>query len=574
MTRVLWLVRQAAARKRRASISATIALIAGVIALALLARWSGAFLGALLSARPMVEVLRSAGVGVALLAIVTLASAVRDVSLVSLAAEISSGVRQRMLASLIRRPASRERTTSGGESVTRFATDVTLLHQSLVRVLAIWLPSVVTSVVLVVALFWSSLPLALATIAFVAPTLLIVGRSGRRLQGAVRLTQENTTALGAAIADSLAGIREAKVFRREQALEARFDDMLAESVRRVVREERAAVAHPALTTFASAIALTALVLAAAWMRRSGAISNVEVTRYLVVLALLVGPLQEAIRSSSALTRVRTLLARCDEVIDEERELDRPDAVALVRPQGGCSVSLARALVKHATSTFVLGPLTLDVARGETIVVRGASGSGKSTLLELIPRLTSLTSGEVSVEGTGVQDLTLSTLRGACAFVPQEPFFFAGSIRENLTFAQGNVSAAMIASAMRAAHVDTVVARLPGGIDAMLASGATNLSVGERQRLALARAMLVRPSILLLDEPTAALDPESERLVVDSLRRFTRKRTALIVTHSAALDSLAHRIVTLENGRLTRIECVREMCEDRVFDDDDVLANSA
>lgn len=555
----------------KAGATALVASVISVGALAVLARWSGSFLASLATNAAMPSILRATLDGIALLGIVTFASAVRDVSLVSVAAAVSASVRARMLATLIRQPASARRLTPSGESMMRLASDVTLLHQSLVRVLAVWLPSVATSGVLLIALFWTSMPLAVATVVFVAPTLLFVGRSGRRLQGAVRLTQESTATLGSAMSESLAGVREAKVFRREAALEARFTLASNASIARVVREERAAVAHPAVTTFASAVALTALVLVAAWWRRSGSIDGEQVTRYLVVLALLVGPLQEAIRSASAVARCRALLRRCEEVIDGAREGDAPNATDLVRHPGGCRVQFDRAVVQTLDGGFVLGPISLDIARGETIVIRGASGAGKSTLIELIPRLGDLTSGVLRIDGVPATSLTLASLRGACAFVPQEPYFFSGTLRDNLIFAQGDVSEHALHQAIRDAHADGIVRRLPEGLSTRVLSGGENFSVGERQRLALARALLVDPAILLLDEPTAALDPESSALVIASLRTLTSGRTSIIVTHSAALHELAHRIVTLERGRVAHI--AKGPRSARVMPPEGVLANT-
>ena len=534
--------------------AAALATLVTVGALYGLAHWAGGFVPLLLSDGDFRPVIRSAGWGVLLLAVVTAGTALRDVSLVSLAADCSSSVRMRMLQALVRQPVAAGRALSRGEALTRVAGDVVLLHQALVRAMAIWLPAAVTSVVLLAAVVVASPRLALATAVLVAPALAVVARAGGRLQGVVRLTQESTAALGHAVGEAMAGVKEAKVFRREEALEARFAELSRRSVDRIVREERAAVAHPALMTFVSSLVLAALVLLAAWWQRQGVMEPAAVTRFLVLLALLVAPLQEAMRSFSAVSRAMALLARCDEIAAAPTERDAPGARLLSTPRrGGVAVDFDGVVVRFSDSGFTLGPLTLHVEAGETLVVTGASGSGKSTMLELIPRLADPTAGALRIDGDDVRTLTLASLRAACAFVPQEPYFFAGTIRDNLAFVRPDLDDTALARACRAAHAWEFIERLPQRFDTPVSSGASNLSVGQRQRLALARAILVDPALLLLDEPTAALDPESEALLIASLDEVTEGRSAVIVSHSVAMERLAHRVVRMAHGRVVAIE---------------------
>ena len=534
--------------------AAALATLVTVGALYGLAHWAGGFVPLLLSDGDFRPVIRSAGWGVLLLAVVTAGTALRDVSLVSLAADCSSSVRMRMLQALVRQPVAAGRALSRGEALTRVAGDVVLLHQALVRAMAIWLPAAVTSVVLLAAVVVASPRLALATAVLVAPALAVVARAGGRLQGVVRLTQESTAALGHAVGEAMAGVKEAKVFRREEALEARFAELSRRSVDRIVREERAAVAHPALMTFVSSLVLAALVLLAAWWQRQGVMEPAAVTRFLVLLALLVAPLQEAMRSFSAVSRAMALLARCDEIAAAPTERDAPGARLLSTPRrGGVAVDFDGVVVRFSDSGFTLGPLTLRVEAGETLVVTGASGSGKSTMLELIPRLADPTAGALRIDGDDVRTLTLASLRAACAFVPQEPYFFAGTIRDNLAFVRPDLDDTALARACRAAHAWEFIERLPQRFDTPVSSGASNLSVGQRQRLALARAILVDPALLLLDEPTAALDPESEALLIASLDEVTEGRSAVIVSHTVAMERLAHRVVRMAHGRVVAIE---------------------
>jgi ABC-type multidrug transport system fused ATPase/permease subunit len=524
----------------RQVMTALLALMISAISLFALARWAGGFVPGLVAGAPLATLWRDAGIGVVLLALATGSAAVRDVTLVSLATDFSSALRLEMLRALVRQPASAVRAQPAGESLMRIAGDITLLHQSLVRVLALWGPSVVTSVLLLGAIVVTTPVLALATAVLIAPMLIAIGSVSARLTGSVRLAQEHLASLGGAIGEALAGVREAKVFRREAALERRFAELSNRAVQHMLREERLAVTHPAAVSFVAVTALLALILLAG-----------SLTQFLVLLGLLVGPLQEAFRSYGSTVRLQTLYQRCAELLSTPPEREAADAIAIEDAPG--ALSFRGVTVRHPGTGFILGPVELEVVPGETIVLVGPSGSGKSTLLELVPRLADPDDGAILLDGVELSRLSLDSLRGRCALVPQEPYFFAGTIEENLTFAAPQVDRRALHLACRAAHVEEFVQRLPQGYATPLARGASNLSVGQRQRLAMARAMLVSPRILLLDEPTAALDDESEQLLVDALRAFSDGRTTIIASHAPRVLPLAHRIVRLVHGRVVGIE---------------------
>lgn len=531
--------------------TALLALVLASVSLFALARWAGAFLPALVAGAPLATLWRDALVGIALLALATGSAAIRDVTLVSIATDFSATLRLEMLRALVRQPAAAARAQPAGETLMRIAGDITLLHQSLVRVLALWGPSVVTSAILLGALVATTPVLALATVLLIAPMLVAIGRVSGRLMGAVRLAQEHLATLGGALGEALAGVREAKVFRREEALERRFAELSNRAVQHMLREERLAVTHPAAVSFVAVTALLGLLLLAAWWHRRGAIDAAGLTQFLVLLGLLAGPLQESFRSYGSTVRLRTLYQRCAELLATPPEREAADAIVVHDAPG--ALWFRGVTVRHPGTGFVLGPVELQVVAGETIVLVGPSGSGKSTLLELVPRLADPDDGGVLLDGVALPRLSLASLRGRCALVPQEPYFFAGTIEENLTFATPHVDRSALRAACRAAHVEEFVQRLPDGYATTLVRGASNLSVGQRQRLAMARAMLVAPRILLLDEPTAALDEESEQLLVDALRVFSEGRTTIIASHAPRVLPLAHRIVRLVHGRVVGIE---------------------
>ena len=197
---------------------------------------------------------------------------------------------------------------------------------------------------------------------------------------------------------------------------------------------------------------------------------------------------------------------------------------------------------------VLDSLNFQVARGETVVLVGASGSGKSTLIEMLLGFVTPDQGRVLIDGVDMRTLAPSSLSRLVSWIGQKPVLFAGSLRDNILFARPDAGAAALAEALRVAALDQVVADLPDGLDTPVGEGGYGLSGGQAQRVAVARAVLHAAPLLLLDEPTAHLDPDTERAVFESLRMLARHRTVLMASHSASALVLGGRVIELSRGR--------------------------
>jgi ATP-binding cassette, subfamily B, bacterial len=201
---------------------------------------------------------------------------------------------------------------------------------------------------------------------------------------------------------------------------------------------------------------------------------------------------------------------------------------------------------------VLSNINLTLLPGEVTALVGRSGAGKSTLLQLLLRFYDPNEGSILLNGTDLRDFHLGDLRRLIGLVLQEPILLAATIRENIAFARPDAPLAAVVEAARQANADGFISRLPGGYYAMVVEGSLRLSVGEKQRINLARAFLKDAPILLLDEPTSALDVESETLVIEGLRRLMVGRTTLLVAHRLETVRQAAQMVVLDEGRIVEV----------------------
>jgi ABC-type multidrug transport system fused ATPase/permease subunit len=197
----------------------------------------------------------------------------------------------------------------------------------------------------------------------------------------------------------------------------------------------------------------------------------------------------------------------------------------------------------------LREVSLDVGAGVRIAVVGTSGAGKTTLVNLIPRFYDPTSGAVEIDGSDLRNFTRRSVRRQIGLVPQETVLFLGTIRDNIAYARPEASQEQVIAAAEVANAHEFISRLPAAYDTLLGEDGVQLSGGQRQRLAIARAVLTNPRIIILDEATSALDAESERLVQEALDRLMEGRTTFIIAHRLSTVRKADRIVVLDAGRI-------------------------
>jgi ABC-type bacteriocin/lantibiotic exporter with double-glycine peptidase domain len=346
----------------------------------------------------------------------------------------------------------------------------------------------------------------------------------------------------------LAGMETLKCAGAEAAAVERYANLYADSLEASVQRGRFAAALEAFHSSMSALAPMAVLAAGAYAVISGTLSLGTMLAMSLLATSLFGPLERVVQSLLQFLIVRIYTERIDDVRQAKPEQD-PD-VALDAPVLAGGVSLHNVSLRYGDGPFVVDDVTLDIAPGTSVALVGASGSGKTSLLNLLAGIVTPTKGTVRFDGRSLAELDLRAVRQQIGIVPQHPYIFGATLRENIALTAPHAHAERIQHAAAVAVLDADIAQLPMGLDTQVSDGGTSLSGGQRQRIALARAVLREPSVLLIDEATSALDVATEARITANLARL--RATRIIVAHGLATVASADRIVVMDKGRIVEI----------------------
>ena len=488
---------------------------------------------------------------IALLAVAAVIGAARVAFTGRLGEQLSQGLRIRVFSHLQRQQMDFYTNEKAGVLLARMTSDIEALSVLFQEGIVNFAVQAVTLLLITALLFRYDPLLAVVTLAVAVPPTLISSLWFRRRSTAnYRLVRNRIGELLANLQESLAGIRVI-------AAHGRRDRAVADH-RRVVRRHRDAAVQAshanslyAPGSEAIGIATQAALLAVGGaMVASGRITVGELAAFVLFLASFFAPVQALVQLYNSYQQGGAAVAKLRELFDTQPSVtQRPGAVTL-GPVAG-EIEFDRVTFGYDRDRPVLRDATLRIGAGETVALVGPSGAGKTTVARLITRWHDPDKGTVRVDGHDLRDVTLQSLRSQIGVVPQEPFLFAGTVRDNVGFACPDAPDTDLEATLAAVGIRDVVQRL-GGLDGMVHERGATLSAGERQLIALARAFAARPRVLVLDEATSNLDLRSETKIERALDVLLEGRTAVIVAHRLATARRADRIAVVEDGRIIEI----------------------
>ncbi len=441
-------------------------------------------------------------------------------------------------------------TTLSGRIMTRMTTDVDALSSFLQTGLSTAVIAVLTIIGVLAALLGTDLMLGLVA-ACALPPLIAATVVFRRVSSAAYTTsRERVSAVNADFQENITGLRTTQAHRREAHAADAFA-ALAESYRRSrIRAQFAISVYFPLITLISDLVLAAIVFVGAHQVAAGGTSAGTLAAFVLYLGLLFGPVQQLSQVFDGYQQARVGLRRIGELLRTRSSIadtaGTADAVEPSRLDRG--ITLDDVGFRYAPeSPPALTGITLDIAAGSTVALVGRTGAGKSTIVKLLARFYDATSGAVRADGVDIRRFPLQQYRRRLGLVPQEAHLFTGTVADNIAFGRPDASRPRIEEAARAVGALHTIGGLDGGMLHPVGERGQGLSAGQRQLIALARAELVDPDLLLLDEATAALDPVTELTVLEAGRRVRRDRTAVLVAHRLATAEQADEIVVVDGG---------------------------
>ncbi|MEU9093169.1 ABC transporter ATP-binding protein [Streptomyces sp. NPDC048428] len=435
-----------------------------------------------------------------------------------------------------------------GRIMTRMTTDVDALSTFLQTGLVTAFVSVVTFFGIMVALL--VLDVELALVVFATLPVLVVGTFffRRKSVKAYELARERIGVVNADLQESVSGLRIVQAFRREQDGADRFaarSDHYREA--RVRGQWLISVYFPFVQLLA-AVAAAAVLIVGAGRVDNGTLTTGALVAYLLYIDLFFAPVQQLSQVFDGYQQATVSLGRIQELLQEPASTtDRNEPLDVLSLRG--EIAFEDVSFAYGGEEAALTGIDLHIPAGQTVAFVGETGAGKSTLVKLVARFYDPTGGRVTADGTDLRDLGLTAYRHRLGVVPQEAYLFAGTVRDAIAYGRPDATDAEVEAAARAVGAHDMIATLDGGYLHEVAERGRNLSAGQRQLIALARAELVDPDVLLLDEATASLDLASEALVNQATDRLAGRRTTLVVAHRLTTAARADRVVVMDHGRV-------------------------
>ena len=501
-----------------------------------------------LGSRDLGRVLSLIGQGVLIFAVQKLAQFGQDSLLAGPALQVSKTLRSDLFSKLQTVELGALEKLSAGDLTYRLTEDADRVSEVLYKSVHDTLPSVLQLFAVLGYMLWLDWKLT-ASILLLAPLIIwLISLFGARVMTATERSQKKVSELAGLLGEAIEGLPLVRAFAAEPWLQGRFEEEIDEHRKARHRTySLVALQHPVVGMI-EVVGLFSVLGLAAWRIQSNDLSIAGLSSYLTGLVVLIDPIAHVTNNFNEFQQGQASLRRLRQIERQPQEAADPNpAIPIGRPAG--HLSLRDVNFAYGNGEPVLHHINLTIQAGQVVALVGPSGAGKSTLFSLLLRFNTAQSGEIELDGANLSQVKARELRKQVALVPQRTTVFSGSIADAILFGR-EASHQQLIEAARLANAHDFIMALPGGYDTQLEERGTNVSGGQLQRIAIARAVLGNPAVLLLDEATSALDAEAEAAVQLGLRQAMQGRTVLVIAHRLATVQEADQIVVLDRGRIS------------------------
>ncbi len=461
---------------------------------------------------------------------------------------IVTRLRDQLFGALQRQPLSFFDGEATGVLMSRLTYDVNLLQDAVTRAITSFFKDSFTVLGLSAVIFYREWRLALLAMAVFPLAVLLIVHLGRRIRRISLQSQVANAHLYTVLQESLLGQRIVKAFAREDYEAQRFFKANWDYFRTRMRLNATRELSPPIMELLGSFGMAGIIFYGGYAVIRGTSTPGTFFSFLAALLMLYQPVRSLSAVQNTIQEGLAAAVRVFGLMDREPEIkDTPGAVTLAPLKA--EIAYRGVGFAYAADRPVLRDIDLTVGRSEVVALVGPSGAGKSTLLNLLPRFYEVSQGAILIDGEDIRRVSLASLRGQIGVVTQQTILFNDTVRHNVAYGRLDASEDEIIAALKDAYAYNFVLALPQGLDTLIGEQGVRLSGGERQRLAIARALLKDPPILILDEATSSLDSESEREVQQALDRLITGRTTLVIAHRLSTVRNAHRIIALEDGRI-------------------------
>src|SRR3990170_1779845 len=399
--------------------------------------------------------------------------------------------------------------------------------------------------VLLLALNWHLALISLSVVPFISFRTILINQKLKDLWTKI---QQGLGVLETTVQENLTGVRVVRAFARERFESQKFRKQAETLYNQEIEVNNLLAANSPLMSFALSLAMGGILWYGGRLVINGSLTQGELAQFLLYLVMLNMPIRMLGWLTILFSRASASGHRIFEILDQVSPVrEKPDAINIEEVNG--LVKFEDVSFSYDSHGTVLKDVDFEAQPGQVIALVGASGSGKSTIANLIPRFYDVTGGRITVDGIDIRDLTLNSLRRHVGIVHQDAFLFSATIRENISYGRPDASLEQIMEAAKVARLHDFIISLPDGYETWVGERGITLSGGQKQRLAIARTILLNPRILIMDDSTSSVDPETERLIQNALAELLVGRTTFIVAHRVRSVQMADLILVLKDGQV-------------------------